>query len=53
VDSVDADRAIRTAAKASKRILRSMLPTDRFADRFLADRYARDEVVQLDYGDPT
>jgi len=30
-----------------------MLPTDRFADRFLVDTYARDEVVQLDYGDPT
>jgi hypothetical protein len=30
-----------------------MLPTDRFADRFLADTYARDEVVQLDYGDST
>jgi hypothetical protein len=26
---------------------------DRFADRLRADTYARDEVVQLDYGDPT
>ena len=30
-----------------------MVPTDRFADRFLADTYARDETVQLDYGDAT
>ena len=29
-----------------------MAPTDRFADRFLADTYARDEPVQLDCGDP-
>ena len=28
-----------------------MVPTDRFADRFLADTYARDEPVQLDCGD--
>jgi hypothetical protein len=30
-----------------------MVSTDRFADRFLPDTYARDEGVQLDYGDPT
>jgi hypothetical protein len=28
-----------------------MAPTERFADRFLADTYARDEPVQLDCGD--
>lgn len=28
-----------------------MAPADRFADRFLAETYARDEVVQLGYGD--
>jgi hypothetical protein len=32
-------------------MLDSMEPTDRFADRFEADTYARDEGVQLDCGD--
>jgi hypothetical protein len=30
-----------------------MVSTERFADRILADTYAQDEVVQLDYGDVT
>jgi hypothetical protein len=30
-----------------------MPPGDRFADRLRADTYARDEGVQLDFGDPS
>ena len=42
---------MRLAGKRAS-ILDSMDSAGRFADRLQPDTYARDEVIQLDYGDP-